>query len=280
MYTASAFALAFLALAGPARAQFQPRVSNDLATGERYHIEAAAGLWFPIADLSIASSGGGALTGILGTTINAKSDLGLTNQHFPEFRVELRPARSHKLRFQYIPLLYEQSATFTRDIKFNGQLYRIGIPVSSTIDWKAYRFAYEFDFLTKSRGYAGFLIDAKYTDVTVNLTAYTDAARKTAFISEFARARAPIPAIGGVGRFYVLPNVSITGEVSGFKLPEGAVKDSGGHYVDVDIYGTYNLTNNIGVQAGFRSFDVGYIVKTDSGSFVLKGVFFGVVARY
>ena len=73
MYTASAFALAFLALAGPARAQFQPRVSNDLATGERYHIEAAAGLWFPIADLSIASSGGGVLSGIIGTTINAKT---------------------------------------------------------------------------------------------------------------------------------------------------------------------------------------------------------------
>jgi hypothetical protein len=34
------------------------------------------------------------------------------------------------------------------------------------------------------------------------------------------------------------------------------------------------------VQLGYRSLDVGYLVKTDTGSFVLRGLFFGVVARY
>ena len=58
------------------------------------------------------------------------------------------------------------------------------------------------------------------------------------------------------------------------------VEDATGHYVDVDIYGTYNVTNRVGVQVGFRSFDLGYLVKEDTGSFTLKGVFFGVVARY
>ncbi len=39
-------------------------------------------------------------------------------------------------------------------------------------------------------------------------------------------------------------------------------------------------TNNIGAQLGYRSFDVGYLVDQDTGSFTLKGLYFGVVARY
>ena len=52
------------------------------------------------------------------------------------------------------------------------------------------------------------------------------------------------------------------------------------HYVDFDLYGTVNFTNNIGAQIGYRSLDVGYVVDTDTGAFKLKGIYFGVVARY
>ena len=99
-------------------------------------------------------------------------------------------------------------------------------------------------------------------------------------IHEFARARAPIPAIGAIVRVYVVPNISITGEVTGFKLPENLVKDATGHYVDVDVYGTINFTRNVGVKAGYRSMDLGYGFKTDTGAFTLKGIYVGVVARY
>ena len=53
-----------------------------------------------------------------------------------------------------------------------------------------------------------------------------------------------------------------------------------GHYLDVNVYGTLNFTNSIGVQGGYRSVDVGYHVDSDTGSFVLRGIYFGVVARY
>jgi hypothetical protein len=66
--------------------------------------------------------------------------------------------------------------------------------------------------VTKNRGFAGFVIEAKYTDVAVQLT--------SPVLNEFASARAPLPALGGIGRFYVVPNISITGEVTGFKLPD------------------------------------------------------------
>ena len=98
------------------------------------------------------------------------------------------------------------------------------------------------------------------------------------------KAKAPIPAIGGIVRVYMVPNISITGELTDFKIPDSISKDYKAHYVDLDIYGTVNFTNNIGVQMGYRSFDVGYTVRdnnidTDAGSFVLKGLYFGAVAR-
>ena len=148
------------------------------------------------------------------------------------------------------------------------------MPVKSTLDWKAYRIGYEFDFVRTNRLFAGFILDLKQTDVTATLATVTPG------LTEFARARAPIPAIGGIVRVYVVPNISITGEVTGFKLPDKSIKDTTGHYVDVDIYGTVNFTNNVGVQVGYRSLDVGYVVESDTGSFKLKGMFFGIVARY
>jgi hypothetical protein len=272
-FTISLYAVFVTALicASPASAQFTPRTLNDPATGEQFHIEGSAGFWSPTADMSISSEA----LGIAGSTINFKDDLGLTDKRFPEYQIVLRPARKHKLRFQYIPIEFVQdSFALKRDIVFNGQKYQFNVPVSSSFLWKAYRFAYEYDFVTRNRGFVGFILDAKYTDVAASLKVAVP------LIDESIHARAPIPAIGGIGRVYVVPNISITGEFTGVKIPDSLSKEYKAHYADLDIYGTVNFTNNIGVKGGYRSFDVGYHVKQDIGAFVLKGIYFGVVARY
>lgn len=266
--------VALLALAAPARAQYRPKPLNDPATGESYHIEGSAGLWFPTADMTVTSAGSGALAGLPGSEINAENDLGMpASKRLPEFQITLRPARAHKLRFQYIPIQYDGSNVVTRDIDFNGQRYRFGTLVNSTMDWKAMRFGYEYDFITRNRGFGGFILEAKYTDVRVDLNA------PSLGLAEFAHAQAPIPAIGGIVRFYVVPNVAITGEVTGFKLP--TIQDKyAGHYVDVDVNGTLNFTNNVGVQGGWRTLDMGYLLKQDNGSFTLNGLYVAAVVRY
>ncbi len=261
------FAVLLLATAS-ASAQFRPRPLDDPATGESYHIEAAASLWMPGATISLASES----LGIPGDLINFKTDLGLTDQRLPALELQLRPARSHKFRLEFIPINFTQSATLHRSIKFNGQLYQVGLPVNSVLDWKAWRFGYEYDFIVKNRGFAGFITELKYTDVTATLA--------TPILDEFDHAQAPIPAIGGIGRFYVVPNISVTAEVTGVALPSKLVKDASGHYVDADIYATLNFTNNVGVKAGYRSMDLGYAFKTDTGTFTLKGMYFGAVVRY
>ena len=76
--------------------------------------------------------------------------------------------------------------------------------------------------------------------------------------------------------------ISITGEVSGFKLPSSVDKSNryDGRYVDFNIYGTVNVTKNFGAQVGYRSLDVMYRVKSDNGNFTLKGLYFGGAVRY
>ena len=270
-----ALAAAFsVAAAVPASAQFRPRPMNEPATGESFHVEGSVGLWFPTEDMTVASGGSGALAGIPGSSISAQTDLGFpSTKTLPEFEVVLRPVRSQKLRLQFVPIQFDGSNTVTRDIVFNGQRYRFGTRVDSTMDWKAWRFGYEYDFITRDRGFGGFILDIKYTDVRVDLNA------PQLGLAEFAHARAPIPAIGGIARVYVVPNVAITGEVTGFKLPTVENKYAG-HYVDVDIYGTFNLTDNIGVKGGWRTLDMGYLAKEDTGSFTLNGLYFAAVLRY
>jgi len=272
LYGFLAVSAALVLHAAPASAQYKPQSLNDPATGEKFHIEATAAFWFPSVEAMVSSES----LGIPGTVIDFKKDLGLQDQNLPQLGVVLRPARSHKFRMQFIPIKYDQTGTLTRDIIFNGQRYRVGVPVTSTLDWKAYRFNYEYDFIVKNSGFAGFIIEAKYTDVQVQL----DAVSGSTHVVEFAHAKAPIPAIGGIGRYYIVPNISITGELTAFKIPDTVSDQYNAHYVDVDVYGTMNFTNNIGVQAGFRSLDLGYLVKTDTGSFTLRGLYIGAVVRY
>lgn len=266
-----AFLLASLLIAAsPAQAQFTPRTLEDPATGETYHVEASFAFWSPSSDLKIASEG----LGIPGSTIDARTDLGMVDERFRAFRAVLRPAKKHKFRFQYVPIDYIQQSTLQRDVVFQGQRYRVGLPVNSQLKWNAFRFGYEYDFVYRNRGFVGLILDAKYTDVTASL--------QSPINNERIRARAPIPTIGGIGRFYVVPNISITGELTGADIPDslGRRYEVDGHYFDLDIYGTVNFNNYVGAQIGYRKFDVGYMVDDDSGTFVLKGLYFGGVARF
>jgi len=268
LYISSGLAAMLLVLAVPAQAQYKPRPLNDPATGESYHIEASADMWSPSISATVSSEG----LGIPGNEIDIKRDLGVVDKRMTPFDLVLRPSPAHKFRFQYLPIKYEASSTLNQDIIFNGIRYRVGLPVNSTFDWKTYSLGYEFDFVQKNWGFVGFILEAKITDVQVALASPVE--------SQFARARGPVPALGGIGRVYVVPNISITGEFSVFKLPDTIDGRYNAHYFDLNIYGTVNFTNYIGVKGGFRSRDVSYSIEADSGSFDLRGIFVGAVVRY
>jgi hypothetical protein len=264
----SVLCLVFGLTAAPARAQYAARGASDPATGERYHVEIGGFLWNPTPDIVISSEG----LGLVGSSIDFVNDLGIVKSKFRQIRVVLRPAKKHKFRFEYTPIHYDAVGSLTADVVFNGIRFPVTFPVETNLQWKAYRFGYEYDFVSRDRGFVGLILEAKYTDVQATLTNFVS--------TEFARARAPIPAIGVIGRVYVVPNISITGEFSGIKLPESINDDYRAKYYDLDIYATVNFTNKVGVQAGYRSFDVLYKVEKDAGDLKLKGLYLGGVVRF
>ncbi len=118
------------------------------------------------------------------------------------------------------------------------------------------------------------MLEAKYTDIDVDLDA------PALPEPEFARATAPIPAVGLIGRGYLAKNLSVTSEFTMFRLPNGEDDEHKGSYYDFDIYGTINFTHNVGAQFGYRSLDVSYTVKEDFGDLNLKGYYFSGVVRF
>jgi len=262
------FCLALAAVPAPAAAQSGAKSGNNRATGENYHVEIGGFLWDPTPDIAITSEA----LGIIGSKIDFVTDLHIEKTTFREFRLVLRPSTRNKFRFEYTPIKYESQATLTRNLIFNGISYPLSLPVQTELSWKAYRFGYEYDFVYTDRGFVGLLLEAKYTDVETTL--------RNAIASEFVHARAPIPAIGVIGRAYPAANISITGEFSFFKWPNSIREDYEAKYYDFDLYGTVNFTDLFGAQVGYRSFDVFYHIDKDEGALTLRGLYFGGAARF
>ena len=252
----------------PARAQYIPAESSNRATGENYHVEFGAHFWNPSPEIFVTSE---SLPGILGTRIDFVEDLGIEQTRHSQIKVVLRPGTKHKFRFEYVPMKYVAEGEINRTVVFNGITFPIALPVATELNWRAYRFAYEWDFLYKDRGFVGLVLEAKYTDIEATLSNVLD--------TEFVRARGPIPAIGVIGRGYVTSNISITGEFGMFKMPD-IDEDYGGQYYDFDLYGTVNFTDHFGAQVGYRSLDLLIRVDNDEGDMRMKGLYFGGVARF
>lgn len=262
------------ALVSPAVALAQggePRVSTR-AIGEEYHVELSGGFWRPSVSGIVSSE----QFGIVGTDINLVSDLGFKTTRFSDVRLVLRPSKKSRFRFQYTPVSYSAEASLPREVVFNGIKYPVSLPVQSTFDWKVWRAGYEFDFFYTDRGFIGFLIEARYTELAARL--------KSPLNDEASSAKGPLPSIGLVGRAYPLKNVSITAEVSGFKLPRirvpNVVEVDDANYVDIDIYGTVNFTRHFGVQAGWRKMSTFLKSDRDKGDFQFQGIWFGGAVRF
>ena len=269
LYAIGAAVLLLTLIASPARAQFQPRMVNQGAIGERYHLELGAAIWDTSADMSLSNTA----LNVAGSTINLKNDLGAADQKFGGFDLILRPAVKHKFRVQLVPVHYSATAVPKSALTFGGQTFPAGVPVSSRIHWRAWRFGYEYDAAVGPRGFLGFILDVKYTDVDASLTSAAAGTRS-------ASARAPVPAIGGILRVYPASHLALTGEITGFKWPGGWIWSGSGDFLDLDAYATLNLVNAVGVELGYRSFKVNYSLTNDSGNFKLEGPYLGAVLRF
>ena len=258
---------ALLLLPGVAGAQYSAPDSNQGAVGEKYHVEFSGSFWNPTVFGVVSSE----QFRQLGSDIDVVKDLGFEPTRFGDMRIVLRPSKKSRFRVQYTPIRYEATSSLQRSIVFNGQRFDVALPIQSAVEWKVWRFGYEYDFLYLPRGFVGVLLEARYTQFTAELN--------SAINTEFTTARAPLPALGVVGRGYVLPNVAINFEMTGFRLPEFD-KRYEATYFDWDINGTVNVTNNVGLQVGWRKLTNFLRIENDLGDLRFQGLWFGAAVRY
>jgi hypothetical protein len=257
----------------PSAARGQDFTSGD-AIGEKYWVEVAGTLWNPELYGQISSE----QFGLIGSNIDFTDDLNYTTTRFRDLRIVLRPTKKAKFRIQYTPIRYEADTNFTRTIVFNGVAYPIGVPVESSFEWKVWRLGYEYDFLYFSRGFVGFLADVRLTQMDARLA--TNSPAISPRYDEFTTVKAPLPALGVVARAYPLPALAVNFELSGLKVPEDIDPKYQGKWLEWDLSGTFNVTNNVGVQVGWRRTNTFIQIENDLGDLKFQGLWFGAALRY
>lgn len=225
-------------------------------------------LWFnPDPEIHLQSGSITAATGL--TNIDFVQEFGIEKKGFPEIRFTV--GRSHKFRFGYIPIKYEADATIRRTITFRDQTFVVGVPASTLIKEDIWRFGYEWDFVSREKGYVGVIGDLKYVKLDASID--SPALARTAATEQ----KAPVPTIGLGGRGYPHPMVSIGGEWTGLKVKRDDFEASLG---DWDINGAVTFGGHVGVQAGYRAFTIDFTIDDDIGDIKVKGPYIGAVVRF
>ena len=248
----------FCTLAAPAQAQVLP--------AEDHIVELGVMFWKPSPELTLSTD---ALAGTGISEVDFVEEFGIEDKMFPEFRAAI--GRNHKFRLSYVKFDYAEDATIRRTFTFQGRTFTVGAPATADIKWDLWKFGYEWDFISRERGFLGAVVDVKYNKIDASVD--SPVLRSTAATD----VTAPVPTIGVIGRGYILPMVAITGEFSGISINRD---DFEAKFFDFDIYGTVSFGRNLGAQAGYRSVDVHYLSDEDTGDLKMKGPYFGGVLRF
>ena len=264
-----------LAAACAARAEAQFNVANP-PPGENYHVELGLMWWQPTPELGLQTD---ALAALDGRDIDFVDEFGFEEDWFREFRAVLKPGRKHKLRFSYVPIRYDAEAVLEREISFGGVTYTVGLPANAEVEWKLWRYGYEYDFVAGDRGFVGSIVEIKHNQITAELDSPLG--------SSFEEVNALIPTLGFIARVYPHRTVSITGEYTGIKLP-GWITDLftdedeiiEAEFGDFEIYATVSISKYFGAQVGYRSVSADYLIDEDSADLNLRGPYFGAMVRF
>jgi hypothetical protein len=259
------------------RAEAQFRVA-DPAPGERFHVELGLMFWEPTPVLQIQT---GTLSALGESEVDFVEEFGIENERFNEFRAVIKTAKKHKIRISHVLAEYNASATLQRTIVFGGQTFPVSVPATADLQWRVWRFGYEWDFVAKDRGVVGLVTELKFNQVSADLAAQ-------GFGSELTDVSAPVPTIGALFRVYPHETFSLTAEFTGFKVPGFIAKkitdaiddDADAKVFDLDLYGTLNFGSHVGAQLGYRSLTADYLFDEDAGDLELKGWYFGGLIRF
>lgn len=222
--------------------------------------------WKPSPELTLSS---GTLDAAGVGLVDFVHEFGIEEKYFRELRAAI--GRRHKFRTSFVTFDYEAETIITRTIVFQGRTLNIGAPATADIKWKFWKFGYEWDFVSGQGGFVGVVADLKYQRVEASIDSPVLTSAATTDTT------APVPTFGVIGRGHLGRAASVTAEFTALSFNR---EDFDAKTYDFEVYGTVNAGRNFGVQAGYRSVIVDYLIDDDTGDLKMKGPFFGAVVRF
>lgn len=270
--------LGLLACTGPAAAQPSPAPA-DFPVGELYRLELLGSLWPPADDLTVVSRGAGPAAAVTGAT----RETGAGAPRFTDLRIRLRLSRRQRVHLDHLPIRYPAATTLHRGPPAGNAGLEPGVPAASTLTWRTWRLAYEYDVIHLARGSLGLFAEAAYTDVRVALDgAPGPICGAEAAGCEIARLRQPVPAAGGVLRLYPSPVIMLGGEASLLRMPGwvGDILGYTGEHLAYDVHAALNFIEAFGLQIGYRSRSLRLRTTEVDADLKLGGVYVGALLRF
>ena len=203
-----------------------------------------------------------------GTSISFEDDLGLDDRKTNvSILGKLRLGDRWRIEGEYFALDRSGSRTINRTINWGGDVYPVGITVSSEFDSDIYRVSGGYSFIKNPQAEFGVALGLHITDFTASL-AGANIAKRT------GDALAPLPTIGLYGSYAFTPRWLLSGRVDFFSFN---YNDYDGSLVNLTAAVDYRFTRNFGVGVGYRYVDYDLEVTKSSFSGGVKYEFSGPV---
>jgi hypothetical protein len=233
-------------------------------TIEKTRVEFDIRYW--ITDLESRARASGQI--IEGSDFDVKNDLGLNDRNFPEIRLNGRITPRNKLRFEYFQVDYSGDKDLSRRIRFEGQDFNVNTRVVSDFDLKQIRVGYSYQFVSNDKVSFGPMVELRGVWLDATLAAPDEGLREA---KDFA---VPLPALGFDLDLYPHEKVSVFASVSG--IPGNRF----GHLVDADFGVKVFPHRNVGLNIGYRYFDVKGKDDDDFATVKIKGPAVGATVRF
>lgn len=222
-------------------------------------IEAEARYWFT----DLESKASVTASGVTGTDIDLKDDLGIGDEDLPEARLIWHTGPNSKIRLAYTQVNYSGSKNIEKTITFDGKSYTAGTNVESDLDIQYLRlgWAWQFINLAEDKIKLGTLVDVKVLMLEASLDAPSLGFSES---EDFAGA---LPTVGLVLDLNPIKKVNLFAEVSGLTAGDY------GYFIDAETGIKITPLKNFSLSAGYRIFDMKFESDPDYAELTISGPF-------
>jgi hypothetical protein len=182
------------------------------------------------------------IPGNQGSFFSLKDDLKANSEIYYRIKLSYSISPRHTLSLLYAPLMTKSEGSISKDIAFAGVLFPANRKIIGKYKFNSYRLTYRYDFVRNHKLDFGLGFTAKIRDARIALSTEGIAAEKAnvGFV--------PIINFRLFWRFH---------EKLGLLFEGDALAAKQGRAVDVLFAGTYKLSDQLNIKAGYRILEGG-----------------------